>query len=32
MKIAGVETIAGLPVFDAWEMFYDELACVIRGE
>ncbi|MCR4753580.1 MAG: hypothetical protein K5837_04160 [Candidatus Saccharibacteria bacterium] len=32
MKIAGVETIAGLPVFDAWEMFYDELASVIRGK
>ncbi len=32
MKIAKVETIAGLPVFDAWEMFYDELACVIRDK
>lgn len=32
MKIAKVETIAGLPVFNAWEMFYDELACIIRGK
>lgn len=32
MKIAGAETIAGLPVFDAWEIFYDELACAIRGK
>ena len=32
MKVAKVETIAGLPVFDAWEMFYDEIACIVRGK
>ena len=32
MKVAEVGTIAGLPAFDAWKIFYDELAHIIQGK